>query len=1264
MTNEIPKSGQMESQAAALAEAFDALTSRLLAGEAIGVQDVRRLYPEHAEELLPLLPAVAALGDLSASGEPEPGGRDDARLPEVLGDFRLLRELGRGGMGVVYEAEQVSLGRRVALKILPLAATLDPRRLQRFLNEARAAACLHHTNIVPVFAVGSAQGVHFYAMQLIEGQTLAAVLCELRSQVGGEAAARAGAAAADQAHPSPQGAPGTESTAPQAALSTEGGIGKPEYMRAVGRLGVQAAEALDYAHQLGVVHRDVKPGNLMVDRRSQLWVTDFGLAQFKHGSDAGLTLTGDLVGTLRYMSPEQTLAKRVLIDHRTDVYSLGATLYELLTLEPAFPGNDRQELLRQIAVEEPVRPRRINKAIPAELETIVQKAMEKDPQDRYATAQDLADDLRHWLEDRPIKARRPSLRQVALRWARRHKPVLWAVAAVLLVALLLGGAAGLGWVRALAAAEGESRVLLQQARRLGQEEKWDEALSAAQHAQGLLTIVGADPGLRREAEELAKDLPMVARLEEVRREAAALGLPAEFEATDRGYATAFADYGLDLAALDARTAADRIRGSAVRIYLLEALDDWAHVKDVLSNGKDGEPVRAVARLADDDPWRQQLRDPRVRHDRAALERLAQEEGALAQPPGFLRLMGLLLRKAGAPDAAVRLLRAAQQRHPGDFYANRELAALLGRDPSKVADAIGFSRAALALRPQNPYSHTDLAVRLWRNGQMDEAVAECREAIGLKKDCAEAHCNLGGVLYGKKDLDGAIAESREAIRLEKHFAEAHNNLGGFLRDKKDLDGAIAELREAIRLKKDYAGAHRNLGIVLHEKKELDEAIAELREAIRLKKDFAEAHFSLGIVLHEKKELDGAIAELREAIRLKKDFAEAHSSLGVVLSDKGQLDEAIAELREAIRLKKDFAEAHNNLGVVLSDKGQLDEAIAESREAIRLKKDYAEAHGNLGRVLRDKKDLEGAIAELREAIRLKKDFAEAHDILGDALRSAGQPDGAIAELREAIRLKKDFAEAHNDLGFVLSENGQLDEAIAEYRTAIRLKKDFAVAYCNLGLVLCNKGQFAEALTYRRRGHELGSTNPRSAQWVKECERLVELDGKLTAILSGTELPASAAERTEYADVCYKKGLYSAAVRLYQEAVTVEPALVASPADGLRYNAACGAALAGTGAGKDAARLTDAERAGLRLQALDWLRADLDLWRGPLYRDPDKAQPEVALRMRHWLRDRDFNGVRGPDALAKLPQNERKDWQELWADVAETLARAQGKKTTKVK
>src|SRR5579871_4421520 len=276
-----------------LADLVEEYASRVQAGDAIDLEELVRANPEHEARLRRLLGTVAALADLR---RPAPTTADllvgrlrscSDREGTVFGDFRLEREIGRGGMGVVYEAEQLSLHRRVALKVLPLAATLDPRQLQRFHNEAQAAARLNHGHIVSVFTVGCEQDVHYYVMQLIEGRTVAALI--------------------------------KERTLPADAAA---------------RLMMQAAEALDYAHQVGVVHRDIKPANLLVDNAGKLWVTDFGLAQFQEMPE--VTQTGDLVGTLRYMSPEQTLGQRGGVDHRTDIYALGVTLYELLTLRPAF----------------------------------------------------------------------------------------------------------------------------------------------------------------------------------------------------------------------------------------------------------------------------------------------------------------------------------------------------------------------------------------------------------------------------------------------------------------------------------------------------------------------------------------------------------------------------------------------------------------------------------------------------------------------------------------------------------------------------------------------------------------------------------------------------------------------------------------------------------------------------------------------------------------------------------------------------------------
>jgi serine/threonine protein kinase/WD40 repeat protein len=386
-----------------LSELAHEFVERLRRGEAPTVEQLAAEHPELADEVRELIPTMLLMEQLDPAANfgdtQRTTSADEPQFPWQLGEYRILRRIGQGGMGTVYEAVQESLGRHVALKILSRSDTKNATLHERFKREAQAAAQLHHTNIVPVFGVGEAAGTIYYAMQLIHGQSLDRVLANAACGQPGAALTMLGPADAD-------------------------------YYRAVARLGAQAAEALAYAHAEGVLHRDIKPANMLLDAHGTVWVTDFGLAQIEGLSD--LTVADEVIGTLRYVPPERFEGRT---DARGDVYSLGLTLHELLTRQPAFGSVTRAELVRRILHESPVALRSIDRRFPRDLETIIAKAIAREPARRYQTAADMAEDLRRFCSDQPILARRLSIAERSRRWCRKNPMV--ALVSSLAVLMLL-----------------------------------------------------------------------------------------------------------------------------------------------------------------------------------------------------------------------------------------------------------------------------------------------------------------------------------------------------------------------------------------------------------------------------------------------------------------------------------------------------------------------------------------------------------------------------------------------------------------------------------------------------------------------------------------------------------------------------------------------------------------------------------------------------------------------------------------------------------
>ncbi len=979
-----------------MVQALEEYLAAARAGQPVDRTRFLQCFPEISAELAACLDGLEFIeraGPKLQEADPAAESDETVLSGKPLGDFRILRQIGRGGMGVVYEAEQMSLGRRVALKVLPFAATLDPRQLQRFKNEAHAAAHLHHQHIVPVYAVGEERGVSYYAMQFIDGQTLADVIEELRCQrTGPRADSPALAGSADQGNVTGTFAPGTAlpesvrdapmEAATKAGISTERSHRDPAWYRTVARLGVHAAEGLEHAHQVGIIHRDIKPGNLLVDHGGSVWITDFGLAHIQN--DARLTMTGDLVGTLRYMSPEQALAQRVVIDHRSDIYSLGATLYEALTLEPVFAGRDRQELLRQIAFEEPRPLCRVDRRVPTELETIVLKALAKNPAERYSTAQELADDLERFLKDEPIRARRPTLVQRTRKWARRHRAVVTA-SGIFALALLLLTLAGLVVSNIYISAEKRDKdAALKEAKR-----NYDDAEAYLELARQAVDVMHT---------QVSEDLPYVHQIQPYQRAMIEKALSFHREFSKRQGANPATKLGIGESIL---------RVGQIQFQLGEP---WRGEKSC------HEAIAALEDLAGELP-----QDPRRRKDLAAAHDVL---GSILLGAGRFQKAEWHLRQALALND--RLVAD----YPGDVENRRRLmtsycsiAGIMSDRPTEAAQltcrAIEIGREPTAQQPGAQRVDGNLAgcyfvlgrIRAHSGGR-PQAEEAFRQVVKLFEDshdaleqthfrdlCPAAYCELARLMLA----DGRAGEAENAVRTSIALGERH----------------VAHFPNLWFYRQRLAESYAQLANVLAKKGPSDEVL-KLRRSVReivhrlleeIQDTTEERHLltTLAANLRDSGDLKGAELAYRKSLALAKKLAEdapndpfnrhalamAHAVLATLLDKAGQHSEAVQEFRRSLTISEQLATEFPKEG------------------------DYrffvARANNYLGIALRRQpKEIEAALRHHRTAIelcaRLAVDFpdrlvfrmeaARSHFALGIALNNRGQWKEAESAFRQAL------------------------------------------------------------------------------------------------------------------------------------------------------------------------------------------------------------------------------------------------------------------------
>jgi serine/threonine-protein kinase len=940
----------------------------------------------------------------------------------IIGSYKLLEPIGEGGFGVVFLAEQERpVRRRVALKIIKPG--MDTRQvIARFEAERQALAMMDHPNIAKVFDAGATEaGRPYFVMELV------------------------------------QGVPITE-YCDQCNLTTRERL----------ELFVSVCQAVQHAHQKGVIHRDLKPTNVLVamqDGRPATRIIDFGVAKAISGNQR-LTdqtlMTGfaQMMGTPLYMSPEQAELSPLGVDTRSDIYSLGVMLYELLTGTTPFDKNrlhaaSYDELRRIIREEEPPRPsaristlaaelattvaeqrrtnpRRLSQNIRGDLDWIVMKCLDKDRSRRYETVSALAADIQRYLNDEPVLACSPSAAYRLRKFVKRKKVALAIAGCLLLTTTAL--VASIGWnvrdrLARQVAMEREVSLALQEATRLQHQANWTEAMSAAKRAKALLDANDITPQLRRQVQELLADLQMLGKLEQARLEGAAVRQRnSSFDSarTDAKYAEAFREYGIEVQALLPPTAAREIKGRNIRVELAAALDDWARARRATLRHQGLEQADttwkhflAVARAADPDPWRNRFRDA-WETDSKQLERKALEKLAASAPmdqlaPSNILRLARLLNDLGATEQAVGLLQQVQQQYPADFWINQTLAFTLHHmQPPRLDEAIGFYRTAVALRPNSPGAHLNLGLALMEKGLPSEASAAYRNAIRLKPDYTTAYLNLGIALQNNGSLDEAIAAYRQAVRLKPDEAESQNYLGMALGYNGLWDEAQACFKDAVQLKPNDPAIHNNLGCAFRNNGALDEAIAAFREAIRLNPEAAISHANLADCLERKGLLDEAITACRDALRLKPDFADGHMLLGTALMEKGKS---------------------------LKDSGAWAEGIAAWGEAIRLMPDDGCTKDNLAWSLLTNEDPtfrdESLALELaKDAVRLNPKHGNHWHTLGVAYYYAGDWNAAVEALEKGKSIDEQSDERHSS-EFVLAmahwRLGNKEEAIRIYEQA---------------------------------------------------------------------------------------------------------------------------------------------------------------------------------------------------------------------------------------
>jgi eukaryotic-like serine/threonine-protein kinase len=1039
-----------------------------------------------------------------------------------IGPYKLREQIGEGGFGVVYVAEQEKpVARKVALKIIKPG--MDTREIiARFEAERQALALMDHPNIAKVLDAGTTGG-NPKSESRNPKQTQKRKSESQRPDDNDVSDIRN----SNLEFPSDfefRDSNFRSEGRPYFVMELVRGVPITEFCderklstRERLQLFIDVCRAVQHAHQKGIIHRDIKPSNVMVTLRDDKpipKVIDFGVSKAlssKLTEKTIYTAYGQMIGTPLYMSPEQAQMNEIDVDTRSDVYSLGVLLYELLTgttpfdketlqksgfdemrriireVDPPRPSARistlRAEMLSTVSDKRKIDPHKLGASLRGELDWIVMKALEKDRNRRYESASGLAADVERYLSDEPVQACPPSVWYLLRKFARKNRTAaaMTSLVSLLLIAVAINGyviaertkeTADRDWRLArqklevnqqLSDALESLRRLRERAERAGVEDAdiWSKVEKTAERTRTLLKSDLALPALVERARKILAALDatdrgrrMVRRLENIRLERAATDSANNNFASRRAipeYKATFEDFGISEQTLTPAKAAEMLQNStpSLRRSLIAGLDEWCRLEKVFRTHS-SESRRRCEWIVD--VITRIDTDPWRKQVRQAIKE---------QDFSALRSLAKTVDIAAQPPQILVVVGNALFRNRNDHDA-----------------AILLLKRARLRYPNDFWINQTLGRMYGRTTppRHEQSIRHFWAAVSIRPKSACPWVNLGNALARNGELDEAISAQRKAIELAPKLAFAHFNLGKVLSLQKKLDEAVACYRKAIELEPKLASAYVNLGIALHNQKKPDEAVACYRKAIELDPKLAMAHNNLGIALREQKKLDEAVASYRKAIELDPKLAIAHCNLGVALRGQNKLDEAVASFRKAIELNPKYASAHYNIGVFLFQQKKLDEAVASYRQAIELNPKYAQAYINLGIALDRQGKPDEAVACFRQAIIFNPKYAHAYINLGAALYSQNKLDAAVACYRKVIELEPKFATAHYNLGRAFNAQKKMDLAIACYRKAIQLDPKRAGAHNNLGITLHDQNKLDEAIACYRKAIELEPKNAR--------------------------------------------------------------------------------------------------------------------------------------------------------------------------------------------